>query len=76
MHWDAEMKLNSEMHLEGGIERVSGCTGGRDQVELRDALGGRHRASFGMHLEAEIRLNSEMHLEAVIERVGRCTWRP
>jgi len=52
------------MHLEAGIE------------QLRDALGGRNRASLEMHLEAEIKLNSEMYLEAAIERVWICIWRP
>jgi hypothetical protein len=52
------------MHLEAEIEY------------LRDALGGRERASLEMHLEVEIKLNSEMHLEAVIERDWRCIWRP
>jgi hypothetical protein len=33
-------------------------------LELRDTLRGRDRASL------------EMHWEAVIERVWRCTWRP
>jgi len=42
------------MHLEADI------------VQLRDALGGRNRASLEMHLEGEIELNSEMHLEAEI----------
>jgi hypothetical protein len=48
--------------------------GVRDQVELKDALGGRDGAGLEIYLEAEIKLNSEMHLVAVIERVWRCTW--
>jgi hypothetical protein len=45
------------MHLEAEMELI------------RDAVGGRDRASLEMHLEAEIKLNTEMHLEALIERV-------
>jgi len=43
---------------------------------LRDALGGRGRASLNVHLGSEIELNSEMHLTAVIEGVWRSTERP
>jgi len=67
--------VNSEMHLEAVIERVWRCTWTLRSSELRDALGGRHRASL------------EMHLEAVIDEFGdalggrdrggwRCTSRP
>jgi len=49
--------VNSEMHLEAVIERVSICTWRLRSSELRDALGDVDR------------VNSEMHLEAVIERV-------
>ena len=64
MHLEAEIELNSEMHLEGVIKQV-----------WRFIWRPRLRNSE-MHLEAEIKLNSEMHLEAVIERAWRCTWRP
>ena len=46
--------MNSEMHLEAVIERVWTCTWRLRWSELRDALGGRDRASLNMHLEAEI----------------------
>jgi len=46
--------VNSEMHLEAVIERVSRCTWRLRSSELRDALGGRDRASLEMHLEAMI----------------------
>jgi len=51
------------------------CTWRRRSNELRDALGGRDRASLEMHLEAEIELTQKMHLEAVIDRVWRSTLR-
>jgi hypothetical protein len=64
MHLEGEIELNSEMHLEAVIERVSRC--------IR-----RPRSSNSeMHLKAEIKLNTEMHMEAVVEQVWRCTWRP
>jgi len=56
--------VNSEMHWEAVIERVWRCTWRPRLSELRDALGGRDRASL------------EMHFEAVIERGWRCNWRP
>ena len=46
--------MNSEMNLEAVIERVWRCTCRMRLSELRDALGGRDRASFEMHLEAMI----------------------
>jgi hypothetical protein len=46
--------VNSEMHLEAVIEPVLICTWRLRSSELRDALGGRDRASLEMHLEAEI----------------------
>jgi len=64
------------MHLEAGIVRVWRCTWRQRSSELRDAHGGRDRASSEMHLETEDRVNSEMHLYTVIELVWRCTWRP
>jgi len=67
---------SSEIHLEAVMERVWRCTWRRWSSELRDALGGRNRASLEMHLEAKIKLNSDMHLEAVIKRVWRSTCRP
>jgi len=51
------------MCLEVGIERVWRCICRPGSSELRDALGGRDRASL------------EMHLEAVIERDWTSTWR-
>jgi len=85
------------MHLEAVIERVwrfiwrlrssnSDALGVRDQVELRDTLGGCDRESLEMHLEAEIvylrdalggcdRVSLEIHLEAMIDRDWRSTWR-
>jgi len=56
--------VNSEMHLEGVIERVWRCTGRPWWRELRDALGGRDRASLEMNWEAEIYWTQ------------RCTWWP
>jgi len=64
--WDALQdgdRVNSEMHLEGVIERVSICTWSLGSSELRDVHGGCNRATL------------EMHLEAVIECVWRCTCR-
>jgi len=52
------------MYLEAVIDRVERCPWRRRSSELRDALGGRHSASW------------EMHWEAVIEWVWRCTLRP
>jgi len=46
--------VNSEMHSEAVTERVSRCTWRPRWSELRDALGGRDRASLDMHLEAKI----------------------
>jgi len=43
-----------EMHSEAVIERVWRCTWRPRSSELRDALGGRDRASLDMHLEAVI----------------------
>ena len=65
----------------------SDAVGRRDQVELRDALGGRDRAGSVMHLEGEFEelrdalrcrggASLEMHWEAVIELTQRCTWSP
>jgi len=42
--------MNSEMHFEAVIERVWRCHWRPRLSELRDALGGRDRASLGMHL--------------------------
>ena len=56
--WD---RVNSEIHLEAGIEQVSRCTWRPRRTELR--LVGHDRAGL------------EMHLEAIIERDGRRTWR-
>ena len=64
MHLEAEVDLNSVMHLKAVIELVWRCTW-------------RPRWSISqMHLEANIKLNSEMHMEAVIEEVWRCICRP
>jgi len=46
--------VNSQMHLEAVIERVWRCIWRARLSELRDALGGRDRASLEMHLEAEV----------------------
>jgi len=46
--------VNSEMHLEAVIERVWRCTGWPRWSELRDALGGRVRASLEMHWETKM----------------------
>jgi hypothetical protein len=54
MHLEAEIKLNSEIHLEAEIERGWRCTWRPQLSEFRDALGGHDRASLGMHLEAAI----------------------
>ena len=42
------------MHLEAGIEEVWRCIWRLRSSELRDALGGRNRASLGLHLEPMI----------------------
>jgi len=42
------------MHFEAVIERVWRCTWRSRLSALRDALGGRDRASLEMHLEAEV----------------------
>ena len=52
------------IYLEAVIDRVWRCTWRPIWSELRDALGGRDRASLEMHLETEI------------EWTHRCTWRP
>ena len=64
MDLEAEIELNSAMHLEAMIKWVWRCI-------WRPKL-----SNSQMHFEAEIKLNSEMHLEAVIERVWRSIWRP
>jgi len=46
--------VNLEMHSEAMIERVWRCTSRPRWSDLRDALGGRDRASLDMHLEAEM----------------------
>jgi len=46
--------VNSEMHWEAVIGRFWTCTWRPRLSELRDALGGRDRASLDMNLEAEI----------------------
>jgi len=77
------------MHFEAMIERVWRCTWRPRSSELRDALGGRDRASLEMQLETVIERDwtstwgrsldgaacLEMHLEAVIERDWTSTWR-
>jgi len=47
--------VSLEMYFEAMIERVWRCTWRMRRSELRDALGGCNRASFGMHFEAEIK---------------------
>jgi len=71
----------STIYIEAAIELVWRCTWKPRSSELRDALGGRDRASLEMHLDAVIvrtwrltRASLEMHLEAMIERVWRCNW--
>jgi len=51
--WRPTDRVNSVMHLEAVIERVWRCTWRLRPSELRDALGGRDRASLEMHLETE-----------------------
>jgi len=51
------------------------CTWRRRSNELRDAPGGRDRASLEMQLEAELKLTQKMHLEAMISQVWRCSLR-
>jgi len=45
--------VNSEVHLEAMIERVWRCTLRLRSSDLRDALGGRDRATLQLHLETE-----------------------
>jgi len=61
MHLEANIKLNSEMHMEAVIEEVWRCI-------CRPRL-----CHSEMHLEDEIKMNTEMHLEAVIEQGWRWT---
>jgi len=56
-------RVNSEIYPEAVMERVWRYTWGLRFGELRDALGGRDRASVEMHLETEI------------EWTQWCTWR-
>jgi len=74
MHLDAEIMMNSEMHLEAMIDWVWRCIW-RPQS-----------CNSEMHMDTVIErvwrwtwrptsFNSEMHLEAVIERVWRCARR-
>jgi len=66
MHMEAEIKLNSEMHLEAMIERVWRCTW-RPRSSCTQRCTWRPRScNSEMHLEAGIKLYSEMHLEAEI----------
>ena len=46
--------MSFEMHFEAVIERGWRCNRRPRLSKLRDALGGRDRASLDMHLEAEI----------------------
>jgi hypothetical protein len=57
MHLEAEIKLNSEMHLEAMIKSVWRC------------IWRPRSSSSEMQLDAEITLNSQMHFAVVIERV-------
>jgi len=72
--------VNSELHSEAVSERGCTCNWRPTLSELRDALGGRDRASLEMHwrprsselrdtLGGRDRSSLEMHWEAVIERV-------
>jgi hypothetical protein len=65
----AEIKLNSEMYLEGVIERVWRSIWRPRSSNLEMHLVPEIKLNSEMHLEAEIKLNTEMHLEAVFERV-------
>jgi len=47
-------RVNSEIHSEAVIEWVWRCTWRPKSSELRDALGGRDRASSEMHVEARV----------------------
>ena len=77
-----------KMYLEDVIKCIWRCTWSLGSSELRDAHGGRERASLEMRLETE-RLSAlrdalgggdwarlEMHLGAEIEWTQRCTWKP
>jgi len=55
--------VNSEIHSDAVMELVWGCNWRPRSSELKDALGGRDKASL------------EMHFKAVIERGWRCNWR-
>jgi hypothetical protein len=61
MHLEAEIALNSEMHMEAKIERVWRCIS-RGSWRTRSS-------NSEIDLEAVIELNSEMHLEVEIELV-------
>ena len=66
--------MNSEMHSETMIKRVSRCTWRPRLSELRDALGGRDEASLEMHFEGCDRASLVMHFETVIDLIER-VWR-
>jgi len=55
-------RVNSDMHVEAGIERIWWCTWRLGSSELRNALGGRDWASLELHLATEI------------DWTQRCTW--
>jgi len=61
MHFEAEIKLNSEMHLEVVIEYIISPKTVILLIFTADSL--------AMHSEGEIKLNLEMQVEAVIKGV-------
>jgi len=71
MHLAAEIKLNSEMHLEAGSSEFGDALEAQIKFNSEMPHGGGNRASFGEALGGPDGAN----LEAVISRVWRCTWR-
>jgi len=81
--WRPKSCWTQRCHWRPWLSMFGDVLGGRDLVELGDAVGGRDQACWEMHLEMPLRadvgdhdqVSLEMHLEAVIERVGRFIWR-
>jgi hypothetical protein len=54
MHLEAEIELDTVIHVEAGIESSRDTLGERDPGEIGDALGGRERVNLEVQLEADI----------------------
>jgi len=51
---ETDIEMDSKLHLEAVLEMLGDAFWDRNQVQLRDAPGGRDRADLEMHLEVEI----------------------